>query len=168
MDPLSWVDRVVPALGSTFVDLTGLVERPNSPQLRMLAESPMLSLVLLVPAVALRFVGYAAAKVRAEGSVDVWLFALMLAIPSVLIILLPDLVFGGRRSTAIRYATPLLVSFELVVGRFLAGRLADRHGRAATSWRAATAQTRSGVSRAKPLTGWRSAGAICATRCSIS
>ena len=48
-------------------------------------------------------------------SQDVWLFILLLIAVNVVILILPDLLWGGRRSASSRYFVPSYIGFQLLV-----------------------------------------------------
>ncbi len=115
MERVRWLGSAVAGLASVFVDITGLGVRPEAPTLGDLIRYPSIAVVTGAAVIALVVSSYALLALCATGPPLVWQFALGMAVPSFTALVLPDLLFGTRIATAVRYLIPLMLGLQIAV-----------------------------------------------------
>jgi uncharacterized membrane protein len=107
----AWVTRT----GYAFVDFQPYSEATNL--------TPLLFFQFVLALCALFLFIYSLYFLCRNTPKSVWLFSLTLIASSVLPLLLPDLIFGGSRSTNNRYLSPYFLAVQLSVAFLLANRI---------------------------------------------
>ncbi len=95
-------------LSSVFIDFGLKLEHPFT---------------YLVPPILLILLGYAIYFLCRHTSIYVWLFILTLIGVSAIALILPDLIWGGRRSISSRYFIPCYIGIQLAVAYLLTSHL---------------------------------------------
>jgi len=91
------------------------------------SDNPLPQLIPLIPPIILilLLLGYAIYVLCCHTEKKTWLFILILIGVTALALILPDLIFGGRRSGVARYAIPCYLGFQLAVAHLLAIRITE-------------------------------------------
>ncbi len=100
-------------ISSGFIDLGFPLEHPYT---------------YLIPPLAIALVMLAFWFLCRQSSLDVWLFVLLLIGVNVVMLIFPDLLWGGRRSASSRYFVPTYIGVQLVVAYLISYWLT--HGKA--------------------------------------
>lgn len=79
--------------------------------------------IYVVPALTLFLVGYALVRLCRDHPPRTWLLVVGLIGMTILAFIVPDLLFGGRRSSQTRYFVPLLLGVQLAVAYLLTTQL---------------------------------------------
>ncbi|NET08069.1 MAG: hypothetical protein F6K16_25845 [Symploca sp. SIO2B6] len=82
----------------------------------------------IVPPLILVLVSYALYFFCRHTSKRVWLLVIVLIAASVLPLILPDLIIGGRRSVSTRYFVPCYISIQVIVAYLLANGISLNYG----------------------------------------
>ncbi|MEQ9672358.1 glycosyltransferase family 39 protein [Coleofasciculus sp. G2-EDA-02] len=95
-------------------------------------------LIIVAPPV-LILIGYSVYFLVKKLDRKIWLFLLALGGIPLLLLLLPDLIFGGRRTTVNRYLIPTYLSVQLAVGYLLSTKITSIHLFQQKFWKVITA-----------------------------
>ena len=84
---------------------------------------PLIPVILVL----LLLIGYAIYFAIRQTPKPVWLFILTLGVVTVLALVLPDLILGGRRSGVARYPIPCYLAIQLAVAHLIATHITHHH-----------------------------------------
>ncbi len=100
------------------------------------SESPLIYLILFIPAIlsALIMAGYSVYWLCRHTPKHVWLFILTSIAVTAIALILPDLIWGGIRSTKSRYLLPSYLGLQLAVAYLLATQLSSGDSRRQKLW----------------------------------
>lgn len=106
-------------LMSNFVEL----RNPADPfKFKWLVDLPLAYFIILISPI----IGYAIYWLCRRTKQRTWTFILILIATTVLPLLLPDIIFGGQRTSIARYLIPLYLSIQLTIAYLFASKLTDR------------------------------------------
>ena len=94
-----------------------------------IGSAPYVTIVCLI------LVGYALYFLWRHTVQSVWLFPFTLIVVPALAIILPDLILGGRRSTAAKYLIPCFLGMQLAVAHLLASGIVSANSSKQKIWR---------------------------------
>ena len=119
---LSLVKNWLGNIGRVFWDL-GLTSNARAIDL-----IPLVAATLILVAI----VGYAVYFLCSETSKQVWLFVVTVMAVTALVVMLPDVILGGIRSTKARYLFPTYLGMQIAVAYLLASKI---RARGVPSWK---------------------------------
>lgn len=94
-------------------------------------HTPIKSFFWLIPFVItlLVLIGYSIYYLVHSTPKSSWLFVLSLIFTTVIVLIIPDIIFGGRRSGVSRYLIPTFLGIQLMIAYLLSSKLVYRQGR---------------------------------------
>ncbi len=103
-----------------FIDLINISENTQPQEFVLIAP---FSLALLV------LIGYSIYYLCRSTPKSSWLFVLSLTLTPAIVLVIPDVIFGGRRSGVPRYLIPTFLGIKLMIAYLLSSKIIDRQER---------------------------------------